>query len=106
MARALAAASITVEEYELMPPEQSCEIIKQAIILGSDISEHGTRDAADETKDATLNLLLAVKEIEQAHTISAQVVEDNTHVRTNAEELMNLANNLTKIVESLNLSQR
>jgi hypothetical protein len=46
------------------------------------------------------------EEIEQAHTISAQVVEDNAHVRTNAEELMNLANNLTKIVESLNLSQR
>jgi methyl-accepting chemotaxis protein len=44
--------------------------------------------------------------ITEAQTISSQVAEDSTHVQSNAEELMTLANNLTNILESLSISQR
>ena len=50
-----------------MTPEESGEVIKQAIIFGTDSSDIEKRHAAEASANALRNLLLAVVEIENRH---------------------------------------
>ena len=67
MALALAVSGITRAEFEAMTPAESSEIVKQAIIFGTDSSQVGTRNAADASARAMQKLTWAINEIQQAH---------------------------------------